>query len=237
MRSSEELLRHLAPDYDLALVLEPGRPNGNIVGARKGIANFTIEAHGKPAHAGVEPQRGANAILALAHKIIALQALNGTREGLTVNVGVIEGGTRPNVVSEYARAEVDVRVVQAQDMQAVSDEIAAIVAQPVVEGVTSTLSGGWHFGPMARTPDVAALVELANSCATELGFSVQDVATGGGSYANPLASYGMPVLDGLGPIGGHLHSPDEYISISSIVPRIALSSLLMLRRAQQGKAA
>ncbi|MBV9469132.1 MAG: M20 family metallopeptidase [Abitibacteriaceae bacterium] len=233
MRSSEALLRHLAPSYDLALILEPGRPNGAIVSARKGIANYVLEAHGKSAHAGVEPHRGANAVLSLAHQIVALQALNGTREGLTVNVGVVAGGTRPNVVADYARAEVDVRVVQAADMEVVSEQIADIAANSPIDGVTTTLSGGWHFGPMARTSQVADLVSLAQSCAEELGFSLQDVATGGGSYANTLSSVGLALLDGLGPIGGHLHSPDEYIAISSIVPRIALISLLMLRHAEQ----
>jgi glutamate carboxypeptidase len=145
----------------------------------------------------------------------------------------VQGGTRPNVVPDYARAEIDVRVVRADDMEPVGKEIAAIAANPVVPNVAATLGGGWHFGPMVRTPQIAALVTLANECAMELGFTVQDVATGGGSYANPLANLGLPLLDGLGPVGGCLHSPDEYILISSIVPRIALLALLMLRRAQQ----
>ena len=233
MRSSEAFLRHLAPTYDLALILEPGRPGGEIVSARKGIANFLLAATGKAAHAGVEPERGAHAILNLAHQIIALQALNGARDGLTVNVGAVGGGTRPNVVPDKAWAEVDARVVAAEDMEFVSQEIAKIAAQSNVPGVTTDVVGGWHFGPMPRTPAVAALVESATACAADLGFALRDVATGGGSYANPLSSLGLALLDGLGPVGGNLHSPDEYILIPSIVPRIALVAMLMLRSAEQ----
>jgi len=233
MRSSGALLRELAPAYDLALVLEAGRENGDIVGARKGSGNFVLEVYGKAAHAGVEPHRGANAILALAHQTVALQALNGMREGVTLNVGLVQGGTRPNVVPDYARAEIDVRIVRPEDMEPVGTAIAKIAANPVVPGVTAQLGDGWHFAPMARTPAIAALAKLAASCAGELGFDVKDAATGGISYANLLASLGLPVLDGLGPVGGLDHSPNEYISIASIVPRTALLALLMLRRAQQ----
>lgn len=234
MRSSVALLREMAPAYDVALVLEAGRENGDIVGARKGSGNFVLDVYGKAAHAGVEPHKGANAILALAHQTIALQALNGMREGVTLNVGVVQGGTRPNVVPDHVRAEIDVRVVRPEDMEPVGAAIAAVAADPVVPGVTAALSDGWHFGPMARTPPIARLAALANACAGELGFSVKDAATGGISYANTLAALGLPVLDGLGPVGGLDHSPSEYISIASIVPRTALLALLMLRRAQEG---
>jgi glutamate carboxypeptidase len=232
MRSSGALLHALAPTHDIALVLEAGRENGDIVGARKGSGNFVLDVYGKAAHAGVEPERGANAILALAHQTIALQALNGMREGVTLNVGVTQGGTRPNVVPDHARAEIDVRVIRPEDMDPVGAAIAAVAANPVVPGVTAALSDGWHFAPMARTPAIAGLAELASACADELGFSVKDAATGGVSYANMLASLGLPVLDGLGPVGGLDHSPNEYISIASIVQRTALLALLMLRRAQ-----
>jgi glutamate carboxypeptidase len=233
MRSSVDLLREFAPTYDVALVLEPARPNGAIVGARKGIAHFGLEVQGRAAHAGVEPHRGAHAVLALARYIIELQALNGSREGLTVNVGAVRGGTRPNVVPDFARAEIDVRVLRLKDMEPVSRALAEIASKSAVPGVTATLSGGWQLDPVPRTPQMAALVELADACAGELGFSVRDVATGGGSYSNPLTSLGVPVLDGLGPIGGFLHSAQEYIQVSSIAPRAALLALLMLRWMQR----
>jgi glutamate carboxypeptidase len=108
----------------------------------------------------------------------------------------------------------------------------AEAARVVVPGVRATLSGGWGAAPMARTPQIDALARLADACAHELGFGVHAAATGGVSYANQLASLGMPVLDGLAPVGGLDHSPEEYILVSSIVPRTALLALLMLRRAQ-----
>lgn len=234
MRSSVALLRALAPDYDLALVLEAGRENGDIVGARKGNGHFVLEVFGRAAHAGVEPWKGANAIVALAQQVGALHLLNGMRPGVSLNVGLISGGTVSNAVPDYARAVIDVRVVEPEHMQPVGEAIEQIARAPYVHGVTTRLSDGWHFPPMARTPQIAALAALADACAQELGFRVADAATGGVSYANTLASLGLPVLDGLGPVGGLDHSPAEYILVSSIVPRTALLALLMLRRAQQG---
>lgn len=232
-RSSGALLRRLAPDHDVALVLEAGRENGDIVGARKGNGMFTVEVQGRAAHAGVEPEKGANAILALAHKTVALQALNGLFPGATVNVGVVAGGSVPNAVPDYARALVDVRVALAEHMQPLEDAIRAVVARQDVPGTAATASDGWSYPPMGRTPAIAALADLAAQCAAELGFGVRDAATGGVSYANLLAGAGLPVLDGLGPVGGLDHSPREYILVSSIVPRTALLALLMVRWAER----
>jgi glutamate carboxypeptidase len=231
MRSSLALMRELAPQHDLALVLECGRENGDIVGARKGGGGYLLECHGRAAHAGVEPEKGAHAVLALAHHIIALQALNGVRDGATVNVGVIGGGTVPNAVPDYARATIDARVVRPEDIEPLVAALRAEAAREVVPGVRAELSGGWGAPPMARTPEIAALAGLADDCAHELGFSVRAASTGGVSYANHFASLGLPVLDGLAPVGGLDHSPQEYILVSSIVPRTALLALLMLRRA------
>jgi glutamate carboxypeptidase len=233
MRASLAVLRELAPLHDVALVLEAARENGDIVSARKGGGHFSLQTHGRAAHAGVEPHRGANAILALAHQIVALQALNGMAEGMTLNVGVVEGGTRSNVVPDQARAEIDVRVVRPEDRASVHSALEAIAATPVVPGVTATLSGGWGAAPMPRTAQIAALAELTRRCASALGFEVNEAATGGVSYANALAGLGFPVLDGLGPVGGLDHSPREYILVSSIVPRTALLALLLWEAAQQ----
>lgn len=231
MRASLAILTEIAPNYDLALVLEAGRENGDIVGARKGNGQYTFEVHGAAAHAGVEPHKGANAILALAQQIIALQLLNGMRPGVTLNVGVIEGGTVSNSIADYAKALIDVRVVEPTDMELVGAAIMQIANYPHVPGTSTVVSGGWQFAPMARTPQIAALAATAAASANELGFSIRDAATGGISYANALAARGLPVLDGLGPIGGLDHSPNEYVLTSSIVPRTALLALLMLRAA------
>lgn len=233
MRSSLALMRELAPGYDAALVLECGRENGDIVGARKGGGGFLLETHGRAAHAGVEPEKGAHAVLALAHHIVALQALNGLRPGVTVNVGVIGGGTVPNAVPDYASATIDARAIRPEDVDPLITALRAEAAREVVPGVRAELSGGWGAPPMARTPRIEALASLANACAEELGFGVRAASTGGVSYANHFASLGLPVLDGLAPVGGLDHSPSEYILVSSIVPRTALLALLMLRMAQR----
>ncbi len=232
MRVSGEMIRQIVPQYDAAFVLEAARENGDIVGARKGIGGWAIEIAGQAAHAGVEPHKGANAILALAQKIVALQLLNGLRPGVSLNVGNIRGGTRTNVVSDFARAEFETRVVQTEDMEPVREALQRIASSTDVTGTTATLSGDWHYGPRPNTSAIATLTMLAANAAVELGFEVKDAATGGVSYANPIASLGIPVLDGLGPIGGLDHSPQEYILIDSIVPRTALLALLMLRWAE-----
>jgi glutamate carboxypeptidase len=234
MRTSLAVMHELAPQHDIALVLEAGRENGDIVGARKGGGNFVLETHGRAAHAGVEPEQGAHAVLALAHHIVALQALNGLRDGVTVNVGVIAGGSVPNAVPDYAQAVIDTRVVRPEDIDPLVAALRAEAARTIVPGVRAELGGGWGAQPMAYTPAIAALAQLTDVCAQELGFRVQAAQTGGVSYANYLASLGLPVLDGLAPIGGLDHSPREYIQVSSIVPRTALLALLMLRRAGQG---
>lgn len=233
MRSSLALMRELAPSYDMVFVLEAGRENGDIVGARKGGGNYVLEEFGRSAHAGVEPEKGAHAVLALAHHTIALQALNGLRPGVTLNVGVVQGGTVPNSVPDYARATIDARVVAPEDVEPLVAAMREVAAREVVAGVRAELGGGWGAPPMARTPAIAALADLAVACAGELGFGTHAAATGGVSYANYFAALGLPVLDGLGPVGGLDHSPQEYILVSSIVPRTALLALLALRAAQR----
>lgn len=239
MRVSGVVLRELAPVMDLALVLEAGRENGDIVGARKGSGAFRIEVAGKAAHAGVEPHKGANAVVALARHIDALHELNGMRPGMTLNVGVVAGGTVSNVVPDHAEARIDVRVVAAADTEPVRRALQEVVATERLPGTRAALHGDFKLPPLARTPAIDAVARLASECANELGFDVTAAATGGGSYANVLAGLGLTVLDGLGPIGGLDHSPDEYIEVSSIVPRTALLALLLHRWAERwpGRAA
>lgn len=229
MRTSLPLFAQLAPRFDAALVLEAARENGDIVEARKTSAFYVLEVEGREAHAGVEPHRGANAILSLSRRIVKLQNLNEMRPGVTVNVGVVQGGTLSNVVPGYARAEIDVRAVEVSDLEPVAEAIQQIADCVEVPNTRATLSGGWKAPPMPRTPAIAALVAAAQSCAHEIGFELEAAATGGISYANYLAGLGLPVIDGLGPVGGLDHSPSEYIEVSSIVPRTALLALLLLR--------
>jgi len=222
---------------DAALILESARASGAIVSARKGVGHYTITVRGKAAHAGVEPEQGANAILALAQHTIAFQALNGFRPGLTVNVGVVRGGTKPNVVAETATAEVDVRIVRAADAAPLEQAMREILAREVVPGTTAELGGSIGNPPMEKTEATARLVELAKRAARELGFEIEDVATGGASDGNYTAALGVPTLDGLGPVGGRGHNAiEEYVDAGSIVPRTALLGKLIVALANEKRA-
>lgn len=226
---SRTLYTPVVQQMDAALVLEAARMNGDIVSARKGAGVYAVRVRGKAAHAGVEPEKGANAVLEMAHQVIAFQKLNGIAPGVTVNTGVISGGTQHNVVPEYAKLEVDVRAVDLAGVAAIRHAIAGLHGQTTVPGTQVQIQGGFSYFPMAKTQATAFLVKLAQEAARELGFEVKDAATGGASDANMISALGVPVLDGLGPVGGLDHGPDEYIEQASIVPRTALLVGLLQR--------
>ncbi len=219
-----------AKEVDAALVLEAARPNGNIVSARKGSGTFRLHVTGHSAHAGVEPEKGINAVVELAQRILALQNLDALAPGVTVNATMIDGGTASNSIPESAWADFDVRAVDRHGLQLIRQAILEAVAQPSsVPGAQVRLEGDFHFPPMERTPAVAFLAELAKQSAAALRFHLGESATGGASDASNLAEIGVPVLDGLGPIGGMDHSPQEYILPESILPRTALLAGLIRR--------
>jgi glutamate carboxypeptidase len=221
-------IRELAADADVALVLECARANGDIVSARKGILETRIIVHGRAAHAGVEPEKGRNAILEAARIVEDLHGLNGRWPGVTVNVGRIAGGTRPNVVAERCELEVDVRSATAEGLDLVEAAVREIAAATEVPDTTVELHvmAGWR--PMEKLPRSGRLVAHAQAVALGLGFEVRDTATGGASDANTTSGMGIPSLDGLGPIGGNDHSPAEYLEVESIVPRTAMLAGLLL---------
>jgi glutamate carboxypeptidase len=222
-------IRQLATTHDAALILECARANGDIVSARKGIADYEIRIAGRAAHAGVEPEKGRSAILEAARQVVALHALNGRWPGVTVNAGVIEGGTRPNVVAEACRIELDLRATTSSAFDLAAAEVSAIVTHPTLEGVSAELTRAAYHPPMERTPAAARLAALAISVANELGFALRDAATGGASDGNTTSAAGLPTLDGLGPIGGDDHSADEWLDLASVVPRTALLAGLVAR--------
>lgn len=226
---SGPIIREMAPSFDAAYVLEGARANGDVVSARKGITDYTVTVHGRAAHAGVEPEKGANALLQAAHTIIALQDLNGRWPGVTVNVGVARGGTRTNVVPAGCELQVDLRSPELSTLEAAEAEIAKICSEIVVPAVTITLdAAGWHR-PMEKSQGAQRLVDIARATATELGFELQDAATGGASDANTTSAAGTPTIDGLGPIGGDDHAPAEWLDLTSVVPRIALLAGIISR--------
>ncbi len=221
--SSHDLVERLAREADAALVLEPNSRVDKATIARKGVATYRIDVEGLSAHAGVEPHRGRNAILELANRIIAIQALNGTIPGVTLNAGVIHGGERPNVVPDAAHALVDVRAADLDGMEAVARALRAVIEAPsVVEGSKVRLSGGFMHQPFTQSAASERLFTLASEVAAKLGYTLTGSPTGGGSDGNTTAAVGTPTLDGLGPAGGMAHNPGEYIEVASIAPRVAL---------------
>lgn len=226
-RHSIQLIQATSRDADAVLTLEAARENGDIVTARKGALWFTITARGHAAHAGVEPEKGRNAIAALCRRLIELESLNDPAKQITVNVGVIEGGRLPNVVPDYAQAKLDARAFTRADLHEVTQAIHEICAKPSVPPVEFTVAYEEVSPPMPRTDQVAALEALAQQAASELGFDVKGASTGGAADGAFAADAGVPVLDGLGPVGGLDHGPDEYILKSSIVPRTALLARLI----------
>jgi glutamate carboxypeptidase len=226
---SRDFIRAEAARADVAFVLEGARENGDIVSSRKGVSDFRVEIVGRAAHAGVEPEKGRSAVLEAAHKTVALHALNGRWPDVTVNVGVVHGGTRTNVVPERCTIEIDVRSPLEETLVQAERAVEEIAGSHTVPDVTVTVTGGaWHR-PMEKREGGARLAELATRIAGELGFELKDAATGGASDANTTSAAGVPTLDGLGPIGGDDHGPREWIDLTSVVPRIALLAGLVSR--------
>ncbi|HEY7847963.1 MAG TPA: M20 family metallopeptidase [Candidatus Limnocylindria bacterium] len=222
-------IRRLAPEHDVTLVLESARANGDIVSARKGIADLELAFTGRAAHAGVEPEKGRSAILAAARQVVALHELNGRWPDVTLNAGVIAGGTRPNVVPAECRLQLDLRGATADAFDAARAEVERLAADSPVDGVTCRIRELANHRPMEKTPATARLADLAIAIAGDLGFELRDTATGGASDANTTAGLGVPTLDGLGPIGGDDHSADEWLDMASVVPRTTLLATLIAR--------
>ncbi len=222
-RHSQDIMQQACDNAQGALVLEAARSNGDIVSARKGHTWYRLTAQGRSAHAGVEPEKGHNAVVELAHQIMQFQNLNGWREGITINAGVISGGTLPNVVPDLAQAQFDLRFLHDEDRIATEKRFDELMMQKRIPNVELTLERAPDMkAPMVQSPESLKLAHKADQIANLLGFSVRHVLTGGASDASYASNHGVPALDGLGPIGGRDHSPDEYLTLSSVAPRTAL---------------
>jgi glutamate carboxypeptidase len=225
-RESGRYVRRLARIADRALVLEPSLGiEGRLKTERKGVARYTVVVHGRAAHAGLDPGAGASAILELSHVIQALFALNDPARGITVNVGTIDGGLRPNVVAAESRAVVDVRTRSAADAEQVDASIRQL--QPVTPGTSLSIEGGPGRPPLEPTPRNQALFETAQALGQHLGMSLDGGTAGGGSDGS-TASLHTATLDGLGPVGDGAHAAHEYIEIGPTLDRAALLALLLV---------
>jgi glutamate carboxypeptidase len=226
-QSSRALLEEQGRAAAGALVLEPCVPGGGAKTRRKGVGGFQLEVRGRAAHAGIEPEAGASAIHELMRVLERVRALADPERGTTLNVGVIEGGTRANVVAERARAEVDLRFWDADEAERVERAVAAIAAED--PRCALTVAGGVNRGALARTEASARLFETAREIASTQGWRLAEGSTGGASDGNLVSAVGCPTLDGLGPDGGGAHSLDEHVRLADIAPRIALIAGLFAR--------
>lgn len=202
------------------LDFEPAWPGGAVKTSRKGAGGYVLTAHGKAAHAGADLAKGANAILAIARQVERLSALTDPVSGSSVNVGVIRGGVRPNVVPDRAEIEVDIRYATLAGGERLDASVRQL--QPSVPGVRLELSGGLNCPPLERGPHVLAVYEKARAAASELGLALEEVATGGASEASFAAALGVPTLDGLGADGDGAHAEHEHVLIPSLPERAAL---------------
>jgi glutamate carboxypeptidase len=227
--TSRALIEAEAARSRAVLVLEPSLPGGAVKTSRKGVGEYRIEAHGVASHAGIEPQKGASAILELARTVLAVTELQDPARGLTINVGRIAGGIRSNVVAAHAVAEVDVRITTAVDAERVDRAMAALEAR--TPGVTLRVSGGINRPPLERTPGVLELFHHAREVAGALGTDLDEGATGGASDGNFTAALGVPTLDGLGPEGDGAHALHEHVLVDRLATRAALIAGLILRLA------
>ncbi len=223
---SRRTVERLSKIADRVFILEPPMgETGALKTARKGVGQFTIRVRGKAAHAGLEPSKGVSAILELSHVVQKLFALNDPENGVTVNVGTIDGGMRPNVVAPESTAEVDVRVLtteQAGDLEAAIRSIG-----PVAPGARVEVEGAVDIPPLERTPRNRLLWRRAQEVALELDMDLEECLAGGGSDGN-VASLYAPTLDGLGPVGAGAHAAHEFVQLDSLVERGALLALLLL---------
>ncbi|MEM7729090.1 MAG: M20 family metallopeptidase [Pseudomonadota bacterium] len=222
--TSREHIEREARRAVAVLVTEPARSGGKIVTARKGIGIYTIRAHGRSAHAGVEHELGANAIIEVARQAVQLQEMTDYEKGLTVSVGVVSGGDRTNVVPDLAEIHLEARFPDAASGDAFDAAIRAL--QPINPDVRLEVLGGINRPGYHKSPEIAALYEYAKGLAEEIGFDLIDLATGGGSDGNFTASI-APTLDGLGVDGDGGHTLKERLYIDSIVPRTKLLMRLM----------
>lgn len=223
--TSRALIEALAGRAELVLCLEPCLPDGSLKTWRKGVGDFEITVRGKAAHAGADHERGRNAIEELAHQILAIQKLTDYDKGTTVNVGVVAGGSRSNVVPDLARARVDLRVMTPAEAERISAWMQQL--KPIIAGTSLEVTGGLNRPPMPRDERMAATFARAKALAGRLGMPLNEGGTGGGSDANFVAPLGVPLLDGLGALGNGAHSEREHVLIAHLPERTALLAALL----------
>ena len=224
--SSRKLIESEAKRSDAVFVLEPALgAKGLLKTARKGVGDAEIIVHGRASHAGLAPEKGVNAIHELSLQITRLMGWNDLPRGISINAGLIEGGTRPNVIPDRARAILDLRALRSNDMQRIEKRLRGL--KPILPGAKIAIHGGFNRAPLERKIS-AELFRRASSLAKQMGFTIGEATAGGGSDGNLTAALGIPTLDGLGAVGDGAHSPSEYILARTMPQRAALLATLLL---------
>jgi len=231
--TSRQLIEEQARNKKYALIMEPARQNGALVTARRGAGEFMLRVKGVAAHSGIAPQEGRSAIEELARKITKLHKLTDHEKGISVNVGLIEGGNTVNTVAPSATAYIDLRISSIEQAAWLEKQVKAICATPDVEGTTIELVGGIDRPPMVKNKQTKALFEIIEEVGSELGIDITDTATGGGSDASFTSAIGVATIDGLGPVGGHAHTEEEYLEVTSFIERTELLASLIHRLTEE----
>jgi glutamate carboxypeptidase len=226
--TSRQFTEEAARQSAVALLLEPGTGlKGKLKTARKGVGDYTVTVKGRASHAGVDYEAGASAVVELARQIPKIAAFTNLKQGITVNPGVIAGGTRTNVVAAEAHTEVDIRIAKMKDAAALDKKFRSL--RSIDKRCSIQVEGGLNRPPMERSPAIRSLFQTARACAKELGVKLEESATGGGSDGNFTAALGVPTLDGLGGVGEGAHAANESILLDRVSDRTALLAMLLSR--------
>jgi glutamate carboxypeptidase len=228
--TSRALIEEEARRSKAVLVLEPSLPGGAAKTGRKGCGDFELTVHGVSAHAGIDPGKGASAIHELAHQIVALEGLQNLERGISVNIGVVRGGSRTNVIADEAHASIDVRARTMADAAGVEQAIRGLT--PRFRGTRLEITGGFGRPPLERSDGVAWLYGVARDAARDLGVELAEGSTGGGSDGNFTAALGVPTVDGLGPQGDGAHARHEHVLQQDLCWRAAFVASLLARLAR-----
>lgn len=217
--SSRGLIEQVSETVDYALIMEPARKDGSIVSSRRGGGRYTVNVHGRAAHSGVAPEEGISAIEELAHKTIKLNRLSDHQKGISVSMGIIEGGDAVNMIPDRATGYLDVRVESKEQSVEIDEKIKEICSVPDLEGTTIELKGGINRPPMEFNEKTKQLLSLVQGVGETIGLKVKNTHTGGGSDASFPSALGVATIDGMGPIGGKLHNEGEYLEVNSVPER------------------
>jgi glutamate carboxypeptidase len=223
--TSRDLIEEQAANSEYVLVLEPPTAEGALKTARKGVGGYTLQVEGRAAHAGSQPELGISAINELAHQIIYLQNLADLERGTTINVGVVKGGTRSNVIAAHAEAVIDLRVWTPQEAERIENALRGL--QPAASGVEIEIHGEINRPPMVRTEAIIDLFRRVQQVGEKLGLELEEGSTGGGSDGNFTAAMGVTTLDGLGAMGDGAHAVHEHILISHLAVRTGLLAAIL----------